>query len=131
MTTKRNRHERGLGTTSQAYNCTRYSLLCYRAPSFDPVTNLCPQEYLTDFKKRHKLTDKNIRTLLERKVLVLQKWRHRYYVAVKSCCEEYFKDYCLYKRKNHLAKKGKGRLLTGMDECDEINRTIYPNGYRS
>jgi hypothetical protein len=126
MVTRRNRHEKSPGTTSQAYACTRYSLLCYRAPSSDPVNFACPCECLTDFEKKYHLTRKNILSLLERKVLILMKSRHRYYAAVRSGREEYFKNYCMYERKNHPAKKGKGRMFTCFGEMDAYNRQLYP-----
>jgi len=131
MATKRNRHEKGLGSTSQAFRCTRYSLLCYRAPSHDPIKGTCPGEFLTDFEKKYHLTRKNILSLLERKILVLMKSWHRYYVAVKSGCEEYFKDYCLYERKNHPAKKGnrKRRMYSTHAEMNVFNRQLYPEWF--
>jgi hypothetical protein len=129
VTTRRNRHQRSPGKTSQAYACTRWSLLCLRPPSSDPIKGICPGEFLTDFERKYHLTRKNIRSLLERKILVLQKSWHRYYVAVKSNCEDYFKEYCLYLRKNHPAKKGKKRLPTGKDEMDIFNRQLYPQWF--
>ena len=36
MRNKRKRLESGHGATSQAFRCTKYSLLCYRAPSQKP-----------------------------------------------------------------------------------------------
>jgi hypothetical protein len=130
MTTRRNRHQLSIGTTSQAYNCTRYSLLCYRAPSRDRYTKQYPRQFSTEFKKKYYLTDKNIRYLLQarQRKLVNMKWRHRYYTDVCSCsfCQEFFRDYCMYGRKNHPAKKGKGRELTSREEMDAYNQQMYP-----
>lgn len=129
MTSKRKRHERSWGTTSQAYNCTPYSRLCKRSPSSDRKTKRYPKDYETEFLKRYHLQRKNLDTLQERKILVVMKWMHRYYIAVQSDCEEYFKEYCLYLRKNHPAKKGLGKRLISEDEMNVVNRQLYPQWF--
>ena len=128
MKTRRNRQQFSPGTTSQAYGLTRYSLLCYRPPSRDPITRACPNILLSSFKRKYSLSDKNIRNILESdyRLLVVAKFQHRYYVSVRSDCIEQFKHYCMYERKNHPAKKGKGRMMTSYAEMDAINKELYP-----
>jgi hypothetical protein len=124
--TKKQGRAVALGTTSQAYNATRYSLLCYRAPSFNRGRQSQVYETLFKWEKRLHLTRKNTVTLLQRKLLGLSKWRSKYYIFPLEGCEDIVTDYIRYERKNHPAKKGKNRQLTDMDEMDEINKTLYP-----
>lgn len=116
MATKRNRHEKGLGATSQAFRLTKYSLLCLRPPSMQPNGKNTSYEYLTDYERRNGLTRKNIRTMIERRMLVILKFRHRYYVAPIEECIDDIKEYIHYERKNHPLKKGKGREYTSREE---------------
>lgn len=124
------RYKRGsYGTTSQAFRLTKWSLLCLRPPSFQPDSDITKTELLIDWERKLGLSRKNTRTLLEKKMLVLKKERHLYYVAVKHGCEDFFKEYCLYLRKNHPAKKGKNRIWTTYEEMDAINKKLYPQWF--
>jgi hypothetical protein len=120
-----------------AYRATPYSLRAYflSPDTYDADGNY--QSYtawteLCDFEKKYHLTRKNTLHCLEgcRRWLAMQSCGHRWLVTFKSPqCEERFKNYCLYERKNHPAKKGKGRRLTGISEMDAINRILYPQWF--
>jgi hypothetical protein len=110
----------------QAFNCTRYSKMSRRAPSFQDEGTFrgigC-----SEFKKKYHLTEKNLNRLMMNgmRYLIQQKCGG-YSYEIRHGCEEAFKDYCMYERKNHPAKKGKGRQFTTRAEMDEYNRVLYP-----
>lgn len=131
MSSKRNRHERGKGATSQAFALTKYSLLCYRAPSHRSDGKAIEWELLSKWEKRLQLTRINTLHMLEaiRRWLYLDKSGHRYYVCVKDECRGEIENYILYERKNHPAKVGKGKHgLTSYSEIAAVNASLYPNG---
>ena len=131
MRNKRKRHESGHGTTSQAFNCTKYSLLCYRAPSQKPDGSPIKWELLSEWKKRLRLTPKNIEHILEgvRRWLYLKKFNHRWYVSPREECAAEIENYILFSRKNHPARVGKGKHgLTGYEELKSVNAVLYPGG---
>ena len=131
MRSKRNRHERGIGTTSQAFNCTKYSLLCYRAPSHKPDNSPIKWELLSKWEKRLHLTRSNSLHMLEpaRQWLYLKKCNHLYYVSPREECRTAIENYILFSRKNHPAKKGQGKHgVTSYSDLDALNRILYPGG---
>ena len=131
MRNKRKRLESGHGATSQAFRCTKYSLLCYRAPSHRSDGNPIKWELLSKWEKRLHLTRFNSLHMLEgpRRWLFLKKCNHHYYVAPREDCVEMIEHYILYTRKNHPARKGKGKHgQTGYEELKAINSVLYPGG---
>lgn len=131
MRSKRNRHERGIGKSSQAYNCTKYSLLCYRAPSQKPDGSPIQWELLSKWEKRLHLTRFNSLHMLEaaRRWLYLKKCNHLYYVSPREECRGEIENYILFSRKNHPARVGKGKHgLTGYEELKAVNSVLYPGG---
>lgn len=131
MRSKRNRHERGIGKSSQAYNCTKYSLLCYRAPSHKSDGSPIKWELLSKWEKRLYLTRFNSLHMLEaaRRWLYLKKCNHLYYVSPREECREEIENYILFERKNHPARVGKGKHgLTGYEELKAVNSVLYPGG---
>ena len=131
MRSKRNRHERGIGKTSQAFRCTKYSLLCYRAPSHKSDGSPIKWELLSKWEKRLRLTRFNSLHMLEaaRRWLYLKKCNHLYYVSPREECREEIENYILFERKNHPAKKGQGKHgITGYEELKARNSVLYPGG---
>jgi hypothetical protein len=110
----------------QAFNVTSHSKMRHYTPSFQDDGTFSGIK-CSDFKKKYHLTEKNLNRLMMngRRYLIQQKCRG-YFYAIKEGCEEAFKYYCMYERKNHPAKKGKGRMLTSYAEYDEYNRVMYP-----
>lgn len=132
MASKRNRHERGKGSTSQAFRLTKGSLLCYRPKCGKDEGKATEWELLSKWERRLHLTRINTVHMLEarRRWLYIKKKQHRYYVAPIEGCENLIIEYILYERKNHPAKRGKGRQFTTFDELDTVNRDLYPNGVK-
>lgn len=131
MRSKRNRHERGIGKTSQAFKATKYSLLCYRAPSQKPDGSPIEWELLSKWEKRLHLTRFNSLHMLEaaRRWLYLKICNHLYYVSPREECAEVIENYILFERKNHPARVGKGKHgLTGYEELKARNSVLYPGG---
>ena len=131
MRSKRKRLESGHGTTSQAYNCSKYSLLCYRAPSHKPDGSPIEWELLSEWEDRLRLTRFNTIHMIEaaRQWLYLQKFNHRYYVAPREECAAAIEAYILFTRKNHPARKGIGKHgVMKAGQLDAINRLLYPGG---
>jgi hypothetical protein len=130
MTTRRNRHERSIGSTSQAYKLTKYSLLTYRPYPVHPVKRVSKWELLSKWEKRLKLSRSNTVHMIEasRGWLCIKKLRGVYYVSPLPECKEAIENYILYDRKNHPAKNGVGRLYTSLTELDRVNATLYPDG---
>ena len=131
MRSKRNRLESGHGTTSQAFNCTKYSLFCYRAPSEKPDGSPIEWELLSEWEDRLRLTRFNTVHMLEaaRRWLYLKKFNHRYYVSPREECREEIEAYILLTRKNHPARKGIGRHgVVKSGQIEAINRLLYPGG---
>lgn len=131
MRSKRNRHERGLGSTSQAFRCTKYSLLCYRAKSHKSDGSPIEWEELSKWEDRLHLSRKNTLYMLHpsRQWLYLKKCNHLYYIRIKDECAEAIENYILFLRKNHPAKKGQGKHgVTSYSDLDALNRILYPGG---
>ncbi|MFM6548634.1 MAG: hypothetical protein ACKPHV_02320 [Microcystis panniformis] len=131
MRNKRKRHESGHGTTSQAFNCSKYSLLCYRALSEKPDGSPIEWELLSEWEKRLRLTRFNTIHMIEaaRRWLYLQKFNHRYYVSPREECAAEIEAYILFKRKNHPARKGIGKNgVVKSGQIDALNRLLYPGG---
>lgn len=122
-----------------AYNSSKYSLRSYFPESTPLDANGYKQFYstswesLTDFERKYHITRKNINHCLEapRRWLCLGcSGNGGWSVCFRSFqCQELFKDYCMYRRKNHPAKKGKGRLITSETEMDVFNRILYPQWF--
>ena len=132
MTSKRNRHERGKGSTSQAFRLTKGSLLCYRPKCGRDEGKATDWELLSKWEKRLHLTRSNTIHMIEacRRWLYIKKKSHIYWVAPVEGCEDLIIEYILYGRKNHPAKKGKNRQYTSIQELDAVNRDLYPNGIK-
>ena len=131
MRNKRKRLESGHGATSQAFRCTKYSLLCYRAPSHKSDGSPTKWELLSKWEKRLHLTRFNSLHMLEaaRRWLYLKKCNHLYYVSPREECREEIENYILFERKNHPARVGKGKHgLTGYEELKARNSELYPGG---
>jgi len=131
MRNKRKRLESGHGATSQAFRCTKYSLLCYRAPSHKSDGSPIKWELLSKWEKRLHLTRFNSLHMLEAacRWLYLQKFNHLYYVSAREECREEIENYILFERKNHPARVGKGKHgTTGYEELKAINSELYPGG---
>ena len=131
MRNKRKRLESGHGATSQAFRCTKYSLLCYRAPSQKPDGSPIEWEILSKWEKRLHLTRFNSLHMLEaaRRWLYLKKFNHLYYISPREECREAIENYILFERKNHPARVGKGKHgITGYEELKAVNSELYPGG---
>ena len=131
MRNKRKRLESGHGTTSQAFRCTKYSLLCYRTPSHKSDGTPIKWELLSKWEKRLHLTRFNSLHMLEaaRRWLYLKKCNHLYYISPREECRGEIENYILFERKNHPARVGKGKHgVTGYEELKAVNSLLYPGG---
>lgn len=129
MRNKRKRHESGHGTTSQAFRCTKYSLLCYRAPSQKSDGSPIEWELLSEWEDRLHLSRENIRYMLKQRWLYLKICNHLYHIRIKDECAAAIENYILFSRKNHPAKKGQGKHgVTSYSDLDGMNRILYPGG---
>jgi hypothetical protein len=64
-----------------------------------------------------------------RRWLYLKKCNHLYYISPREECRGEIENYILFERKNHPARKGKGRHgLTGYEELKAVNSILYPGG---
>lgn len=110
----------------QANNVSKRSKMRHRTASVQDDGTF-RGEKCSDFKKKYHLTENNLnRLMMNGKRYLIQNKCGFYFYEIRKGCEEAFKDYCMYERKNHPAKKGKGRRLTTHQEMDEWNRVLYP-----
>lgn len=131
MRSKRKRLESGHGTTSQAFKATKYSLLCYRAPSEKPDGSPIEWELLSEWEDRLHLTRFNTIHMLEgvRRWLYLKKCNRLYYISPREECAEAIEAYILFTRKNHPARLGIGKHgVVKASQIEAINRLLYPGG---
>lgn len=112
--------------TGQAFNASKYSKNRHYTPSFQTDGTFNGLK-CSEFKKKYHLTEKNLnRLMMNGKRLLIQNTCGGYRYEIRKGCEEEFKYYCMYERKNHPAKKGIGRMFVSFAECDEYNRVMYP-----
>lgn len=132
MNLRRDRRVVSLGRKSGAFNATKHSLLSLRPPSSQPGQYTTIYEPLTEWEERLHLTRSNTRHMLEapRRWLVIMLSRGIYYVSPRLDCLEAIEDYIRYERKNHPAKKNKGREYTSRYELDTYNNLLYPDGIK-